>query len=194
MCLTTDMAVRNLTVRVTLTATKWVTFWLLSATSPPNACNLCREGQIRAHTVKHSRRQTITLCIAVCEWPSYLGVLLHLCGLKACEHDSRSGLWRKFLTGGLNLIHSVDTCTHKHTMSSVHMHTFIFGITSWTWICCTDLAFLLAGGLVESLIFCFCSSWRLWTQPQHQRWTINLPHPPLLLLLSNMKVHHWSFT
>lgn len=57
MCLTTDMAVRNLTVRVTLLATRWVTFWLLSATSPPNACNLWETGED-----KHNRRQPWSWC------------------------------------------------------------------------------------------------------------------------------------
>lgn len=63
MCLTTDMAVRNLTVRVTLVATKWVTFWLLSATSPPKACNLWRNNNYNKKTNK--KRNTIKYwCLA----------------------------------------------------------------------------------------------------------------------------------
>lgn len=50
MCFTTDMAVRNLTVRVTLLATKWVMFWLTSGTSPPNAYNLWKERKARDRT------------------------------------------------------------------------------------------------------------------------------------------------
>lgn len=56
MCLTTDMAVRNLTVRVTLVATKWVTFWLLSATSPPKACNLWRNNNYNKKTNKQKKK------------------------------------------------------------------------------------------------------------------------------------------
>lgn len=49
MCLTTDMAVRNLTVRVTLVATKWVIFWVLSAISPPKAWIHCDRGTHTHH-------------------------------------------------------------------------------------------------------------------------------------------------
>lgn len=35
MCFTTEMAVRNFTVRVTLLAMRWVHFFVDSATSPP---------------------------------------------------------------------------------------------------------------------------------------------------------------
>lgn len=38
------------------------------------------------------------------EIKSYLGVLLHLRGLEACEQDLRSGLWRKFLRGRVGLL------------------------------------------------------------------------------------------
>lgn len=44
MCLTTDTAVRNFTVLVTLLATRWVHFWELSATSPPRSYNFCSQG------------------------------------------------------------------------------------------------------------------------------------------------------
>lgn len=44
MCLTTDTAVRNFTVLVTLLATRWVHFWALSATSPPRSYNFCSQG------------------------------------------------------------------------------------------------------------------------------------------------------
>lgn len=51
MCLTTEIAVRNLTVRVTLLAMRWVHFWADSATSPPRIYSFWRyKTQIRMNS------------------------------------------------------------------------------------------------------------------------------------------------
>lgn len=106
-----------------------------------------------------------------------------------CAGSKPVNMTRGVDSGGSFLLGDwISSSLHTHSCTFHHnINHYIASLDSWclaqlccvlatnslyTHICRTNLAFLFAGWLVESVIFCFWSSWRLYTPHIHNRHTI----------------------